>query len=79
MEIDITESRRLMNEHFKRTGEKLSLTAYVVTCLGQVIKENPKLNSFHKGRKQIILDDITFNVFIEREINGEKVPEHHSI
>ena len=74
-EVDITEPRGLIKAHFERTGEKLSLTAYVVTCLAQVIKDHPQLNSFIKGNKLIILDDITISVLIEREIVGEKVPE----
>ena len=64
-----------MKEYFERTGEKLSLTAYVVACLAQVIKEHPQLNSFIKGRRLIILDDVTVSVLIEREIAGEKAPE----
>ena len=74
-EIDFTEPRRLMHEHFERTGEKLSLTAYIVTCLAHTIKDHPHLNSFIKGHRLIILDDITISVLIEREIEGEKVPE----
>lgn len=74
-EIDITEPRRLIKEHFEKTGEKLSLTAYIVTCLAKVIKEHPLLNSFIKGNRLIILDNVTVNVLIEREIVGEKVPE----
>jgi pyruvate/2-oxoglutarate dehydrogenase complex dihydrolipoamide acyltransferase (E2) component len=74
-EVEISEPRRRISEHFNKTGEKLSMTAYIVTCLAQVIKDHPHLNSFHKGRKQIILDNVTVNVLIEREINGEKVPE----
>jgi len=74
-EVDITKPRQLMKEYFERTGEKLSLTAYIVTCLAQVIKQHPQLNSFIKGRKIIILDDVTISVLIEREMAGEKVPE----
>jgi pyruvate/2-oxoglutarate dehydrogenase complex dihydrolipoamide acyltransferase (E2) component len=74
-EVDISEPRRIINEHFQKTGKKLSLTAYVVTCLAQVIKDHPLLNSFISGRRQIILDDVTVSVLIERELNGEKVPE----
>ena len=74
-EVDITEPRRLIKDHFEKTGEKLSLTAYIVTCLAQVIKQHPQLNSFIKGRKLIILDDVIVSVLIEREIVGEKVPE----
>ena len=34
-EVDITGPRRLIAEHRERTGERLSLTGYVVTCLVQ--------------------------------------------
>ena len=74
-EIDISEPRRLLKEHFERTDEKLSFTAYIVTCLAKVVKENPQVNSFIKGRRQVFLDDITISVLVEREIDGEKVPE----
>jgi len=74
-EVDITEPRHLIKEHFERTGEKLSLTAYIVTCLAQVIKQHPQLNSFIKGQRLIILDDVTVSVLIEREMGDEKVPE----
>ena len=74
-EVDITEPRKLIKEPFEKTGEKLSLTAYIVTCLAQVIKDHPQLNSFIKGRKHIVLDDVTISVLIEREVAGEKVPE----
>lgn len=74
-EVDITEPRRLMKEHFDRTGEKLSLTAYIVKCLAQVMEKHPQLNSFIKGRKLIILHDVIISVLIEKEVDGEKVPE----
>ncbi len=74
-EIDITEPRSLIKNHFEKTGEKLSLTAYIVTCLSKVVQDYPQFNSFIKGRKLIMLDDITISVLIEREIAGENVPE----
>jgi pyruvate/2-oxoglutarate dehydrogenase complex dihydrolipoamide acyltransferase (E2) component len=74
-DVDVTEPRRRINEHITQTGEKLSFTAYLVACLVHIIKDHPEMNSFHKGRNQIILDDISVSVLIEREINGEKVPE----
>jgi pyruvate/2-oxoglutarate dehydrogenase complex dihydrolipoamide acyltransferase (E2) component len=74
-EVDITTPRDLIKKHFEQTGEKLSLTAYIVKCLSNVIKDFPQFNSFTKGRKLILLDDITISVLIEREIAGENVPE----
>ena len=78
-EIDITEPRRIIREHFEQTGEKLSFTAYIVTCLAHVIKEFPQFNSFIKQNRLILLDDVIISVLIEREISGEKVPEPAAI
>lgn len=74
-EVDITEPRRLIREHFEQTGEKLSLTAYIVTCLVEVMKEFPQFNSFIKGRRLVFLDDVVISVLVERDLAGEKVPE----
>ena len=74
-EIDLTIPRRLMREYFERTGEKLSFTSYIVFCLAQTMKEYPQFNSFISGNKFILLDDVTISVLVEREIEGEKVPE----
>lgn len=78
-QVDITEPRRLIREHFERTGEKLSFTAYIVNCLAQVVKQHPHLNAFRKRNRLIILDDVTISVLVEREFKGERVPEPVSI
>jgi pyruvate/2-oxoglutarate dehydrogenase complex dihydrolipoamide acyltransferase (E2) component len=74
-EADITEPRRLIAEHRERTGERLSLTGYVVACLARTFDEFPQFNCFRKGRRLIVLDDLTISVLFEREIDGESVPE----
>jgi pyruvate/2-oxoglutarate dehydrogenase complex dihydrolipoamide acyltransferase (E2) component len=74
-EVDITGPRRLMAEYRERTGERLSLTGYVVTCLARTLDDFPRFNAFRKGRRLIVLDDLTISVMYEREIGGESVPE----
>ena len=74
-EADITEPRRLIREHFEKTGEKLSFTGYLVTCLARLIKEHHRLNSFIRRNRLIILEDVTISVLIEREFSGERTPE----
>jgi pyruvate/2-oxoglutarate dehydrogenase complex dihydrolipoamide acyltransferase (E2) component len=74
-ETDISIPRRLIKEHLEKTGEKISFTAYIVRCLAKVIQDHPHFNSFIKGRKLIILDDVTISVLIERELAEEKMPE----
>jgi len=74
-EVDITDARQLIAEHRTRTGEGLSLTAYVVTCVARALADFPELNAFRSGRHVIVLDDVTVSVAFERDIDGESVPE----
>jgi hypothetical protein len=74
-EADITVPRLLIAQHRERTGERLSLTAYIATCLAQTLKAFPRFNAFRKGRRLVFLHDITINVLFERDIGGESVPE----
>lgn len=41
----------------------------------QVIREHPQLNSFIRWNRLTTLEDITISVLVEREFDGEKVPE----
>lgn len=74
-EVDITEPRRMLREHFENTGEKLSFTGYIVYCLARAVKQFPRVNSFRRRNRLIILEDITISVLVEREFMGEKYPE----
>ncbi len=74
-EIDISKPRNIIRENYVKTGEKLSFTAYIVKCFAEAITYHRELNSFIKGRKLILLDDITVSVLIERELKGKKIPE----
>lgn len=79
MEVDITEPRGIIRQHKQHTGETLSLTAYIVACLGRAIAEHPHMNVFRKGSKLVILEDVVTSVLVEREIAGEMVPENLGI
>ncbi len=74
-EVDVGEPRRLIREHRERTGETLSLTAYVVACLARALGEQPQLNAFRRGRKLVILEDVTISTLMERDLGSERVPE----
>jgi len=74
-EVDITAARKLIAEYRGRTGEGLSLTAYVVTCVARALADFPELNAFRSGRHLVVLEDVTVSVAFELEIAGESVPE----
>ncbi len=74
-EIDISRPRQLIKNIYEKSGEKLSFTGVIVKSFAEAIKLHPELNSFIKRRRLIVLDDINISVLIEREIDGQKVPE----
>jgi pyruvate/2-oxoglutarate dehydrogenase complex dihydrolipoamide acyltransferase (E2) component len=74
-EVDITEPRRLIREHRERTGEQLSFTAYIVACLARAVAGQPHLNSLRRGGRLVLLDDVTISALVERNLDGELVPE----
>lgn len=74
-EVDISRPRRLMREHRQRTGEGLSLTAYVVACLAHTVGEHPTFNARRKGGRLYLLDAVTVSVLVERMIDGQPVPD----
>ncbi len=74
-EVDISGPRQQFKNEFEETGEKTSLTAYIVHCLVQTIEDHQHLNAFVKSGNLIQLDNVVVSVLVERELKGEKVPE----
>jgi len=74
-EVDIGEARSLITAHRELAGERLSLTGYIVACLARTMAEFPQFNSFRRGSRLLVLDDLVISVLFEREIEGEMVPE----
>ena len=79
IEVDISKPRRLMHKYQQLTGERLSLTAYIVTTLAQAITEYPHLNSIRKGGKLFLFDNVSIGVLVERELDGALVPDNLGI
>ncbi len=71
VEADLTVARGLLRGHRERTGERLSLTAYVVTCLAAALAEHPQLNAFRRGRSLVYIEEVIIEVLVERTIEGQ--------
>ena len=80
VEADVTEARRLLREHKETTGEAVSFTAFILTCLGQAIDQN---KYFHARRdfwgRLILFDEVDCTTMIEIEFQGQKFPLAHII
>lgn len=80
IEVDVTEPRRRIREHKAQTGEALSFTAFVLTCLGRAIDGN---KYFHARRdiwgRLILFEEVDCATMIEIELEGQKFPLAHVI
>jgi pyruvate/2-oxoglutarate dehydrogenase complex dihydrolipoamide acyltransferase (E2) component len=75
IEVDVTDARRYARDHEMKTGETLSFTAFVITCLAHAVDENPSLNACRKGARHLALfDDVDVATPIERDIEVGKQP-----
>ncbi len=75
IEVDVTRAREYLREHKAKTGESLSFTAFIITCLAQAVDENKFLHACRKGRKHLVLfDEVDVSTLIEREMAGQKQP-----
>ncbi len=57
VEVDVTKARQALREHKASTGESLSFTAFIATCLGRAVDEHKAVQAYRKGRKHLILFD----------------------
>ena len=80
-QVDVTEVRRKMNEHFEKTGEKISFTAYIVLILARVAEKYKfPINTLrYKKKKFYIFDDVDVLINIERLLDGIKKPVNYTI
>ena len=80
VEMDVTEPRRLLQEHRAHTGETISFTAFVIACLGKAIDENKMMHAYRDWRNRLIVfDEVDVNTIVEIEYEGRKVTLPHFI
>jgi pyruvate/2-oxoglutarate dehydrogenase complex dihydrolipoamide acyltransferase (E2) component len=80
IEVDVTESRRLIREYKERIGVSLSFTAFIAICLGKAVEENKVVHAYRDWRNQLILfDEVDVNMIVEIEMEGRKVTLPHFV
>ena len=81
-QCDVTEARRKIKEHYEKTGEKISFTAFIITVFAKTVAnhKNP-MNAMRKGKKKLyIFDDVDVMTNIERKLpDGTKKPVSYTI
>jgi pyruvate/2-oxoglutarate dehydrogenase complex dihydrolipoamide acyltransferase (E2) component len=80
VEMDVTDTRRLIRDHKARTGEALSFTAFVMACLGRAVDMNKHMQAYRTWReKLVIFDDVDVNTMFEVEEDGRRIIRPHII
>jgi len=80
LEVDVTKARAFLRDHQAKTGESLSFTAFMITCLAHAVDEQKSVQAYRKGSKHLVLfDEVDVATMIEREIAGHKQPIVHII
>jgi hypothetical protein len=78
LEVDVTEARAAMRAHKQRTGETLSFTAFIITCLAKAVESHPHVHAYRDWRNRLVIfQDVNVNTMMEVEMDGHKVPMPH--
>jgi pyruvate/2-oxoglutarate dehydrogenase complex dihydrolipoamide acyltransferase (E2) component len=72
LEVDVTLARHYIEDYKAKTGEQLSFTGYLISCLARAVDEDKSVQAYRKGRKQLMMfDDVDVGFMIELK-RGEK-------
>ncbi|HEX6551672.1 MAG TPA: 2-oxo acid dehydrogenase subunit E2 [Ktedonobacteraceae bacterium] len=75
IEVDVTRAREFLRDHQANTGESLSFTAFIITCLAHAVDENKSVQACRQGSKHLVLfDEVDVATAIERDMAGQKQP-----
>ncbi len=75
IEVDVTRARKFLRDHKENTGESLSFTAFIITCLAHAVDENKSVQACRKGSKSLVLfDEVDVATPIERDMAEQKQP-----
>jgi len=70
LEVDVTRARAHLRDHKAKTGESLSFTAFIITCLARAVDESKSLHACRKGSKHLVLHDPEFRSRDHRRGSG---------
>jgi pyruvate/2-oxoglutarate dehydrogenase complex dihydrolipoamide acyltransferase (E2) component len=72
LEVDVTAARKCIEDYKAKTGEQLSFTGFLISCLARAVDEDKAVQAYRKGNKQLVLfDDVDVGFMIELK-EGEK-------
>jgi pyruvate/2-oxoglutarate dehydrogenase complex dihydrolipoamide acyltransferase (E2) component len=80
LDVDVTIARKFIEDHKTQTGEALSFTGYLISCLARAVDEDKTVQSYRKGRRKLVLfDDVDVGFMVELQKGEKKVLTGHVI
>ncbi|MBY9002158.1 MAG: 2-oxo acid dehydrogenase subunit E2, partial [Candidatus Heimdallarchaeota archaeon] len=62
-------------QYYEKKGEKLSVSAFIINCVGKAVSENKRVHALRKNRRKLVVfDDIDIATIVERKIKDESWP-----
>jgi pyruvate/2-oxoglutarate dehydrogenase complex dihydrolipoamide acyltransferase (E2) component len=80
LDVDVTTARQSIHDHRARTGESLSFTAFIVSCVGRAVDEHKAVHALRNWRNDLVLfDAVDVTTVIEVSIGDRTFPLNHII
>jgi len=80
IEIDVTDPRRIISEIKKRTGESISFTAFIISCLSRAVSDNPRMHAYRDWRGRLItFHDVNVNTMFDAVVDGQHTVLPHIV
>jgi pyruvate/2-oxoglutarate dehydrogenase complex dihydrolipoamide acyltransferase (E2) component len=80
LEVDVTNTRQFIQKHEARTGENLSFTGFIISCVGRAVDENKAVHALRNWRNELILfDSVDLTTVVEVTEGDHKFPISHII
>lgn len=72
LEVDVTAAREAIRAYRRASGEGLSFTAWVVSCVARAAAEHPRVHAVRKGRRRLVVfHEVDVTVLVERAAGAD--------
>ncbi|MWV38351.1 2-oxo acid dehydrogenase subunit E2 [Natrialba sp. INN-245] len=80
VEFDVTELRRRVRNREAETGERLSLTSFLISCLARALEDHPRIQAYHDWRGRIVqFGTVDVMTIVETRVDGDRLGVPHVI
>lgn len=71
IEVDVTSARGALQRHLETTGENLSFTAFVTSCVARAVAADPTVQAYRDFRgREVIFDQVDIGLPVEVDLDG---------